>query len=84
MTNRERALNILHCKPADRLPAVHFGYRPALLTEWAAQGKIPAESAVASLATYGVNVSKLAPAAGMKYINGKDTVTYFGAVLFVL
>ena len=38
--------------------------------------------AVASLETYGVNVSKLAPAAGMKYINGKDTVTYFGAVLF--
>ena len=38
--------------------------------------------AVASLETYGINVSKLAPAAGMKYINGKDTVTYFGAVLF--
>ena len=40
------------------------------------------EDAVASLETYGVNVSKLAPAAGMKYINGKDTVTYFGAMLF--
>ena len=38
--------------------------------------------AVASLETYGVNVSKLAPTAGMKYITGKDTVTYFGAVLF--
>ena len=38
--------------------------------------------AVASLETYGINVSKLAPAAGMKYINGKDTVTYFGALLF--
>lgn len=38
--------------------------------------------AIASLETYGVNVSKLASAAGMKYINGKDTVTYFGAVLF--
>lgn len=38
--------------------------------------------AVASLETYGVNVSRLAPTAGMKYINGKDTVTYFGAVLF--
>ncbi len=38
--------------------------------------------AVASLETYGVNVSRLAPAAGMKYINGQDTVTYFGAVLF--
>ena len=42
------------------------------------------ELAVASLETYGVNVSKLAPAAGMKYINGQDTVTYFGAVLFDL
>ena len=40
--------------------------------------------AVASLETYGVNVSKLAAAAGMKYINGQDTVTYFGAVLFDL
>ena len=40
--------------------------------------------AVASLETYGINVSKLAPSAGMKYINGKDTVTYFGAVLFDL
>ena len=38
--------------------------------------------AMASLETYGVNVSKLAAAAGMKYINGQDTVTYFGAVLF--
>ena len=37
--------------------------------------------AVASLETYGVNVSKLAAASGMKYINGQNTVTYFGAVL---
>lgn len=34
-----------------------------------------------SISCYGVNVSKLAPAAGMKYINGPDTVTYFGLVL---
>ena len=40
--------------------------------------------AVASLETYGVNVSKLATAAGMKYINGQDTVTYFGAIFFNL
>lgn len=38
--------------------------------------------AIASLETYGINVSKLAQLAEMKYINGKDTVTYFGAVLF--
>ncbi|MBQ7922531.1 MAG: hypothetical protein IJ325_08140 [Clostridia bacterium] len=41
MTNRERALNILHYKPADRLPAVHFGYWGELLHEWIDQGKIP-------------------------------------------
>ena len=45
MTNRERACNILHYKPVDRMPAVHFGYWPELLTEWAEQGKIPAELA---------------------------------------
>ena len=38
--------------------------------------------ALPSLEAYGVNVSALARAAGMKYINGQDTVTYFGAVLF--
>lgn len=46
MNNKERALNILHFKPADRLPAVHFGYWPELLQEWAEQGKIPADLAV--------------------------------------
>ena len=34
-----------------------------------------------SISCYGINVSKLAPVAGMKYINGPDTVTYFGLVL---
>ena len=46
MDNRVRSLNLLHFKPADRLPAVHFGYWPELLEEWARQGKIPAELAV--------------------------------------
>lgn len=46
MTNRERALNLLHYKPVDRFPAVHFGYWAELLTEWAEQGKIPKELAV--------------------------------------
>ncbi|MBE5952031.1 MAG: hypothetical protein E7260_10630 [Lachnospiraceae bacterium] len=45
MTNRERAMNILHYKDADRLPAVHFGYWGELLLEWAEQGKIPKELA---------------------------------------
>ncbi|MBE6547155.1 MAG: hypothetical protein E7668_06960 [Ruminococcaceae bacterium] len=43
MTNRERAMNILHYKSADRMPAVHFGYWKELLEEWAEQGKIPQE-----------------------------------------
>lgn len=45
MTNRERAMNILHGREADRMPAVHFGYWPELLYEWAEQGKIPIEIA---------------------------------------
>jgi len=40
MTNRERAMNILHYKPVDRMPAVHFGYWGELLQEWADQGLI--------------------------------------------
>lgn len=45
MTNRERAMNILHYRPADRMPAVHFGYWHELVLEWAGQGKIPLELA---------------------------------------
>ncbi len=40
------------------------------------------ERAMPSLEAYGVNVSALAKASNMKYINGQNTVTYFGAVLF--
>lgn len=40
MTTRERALNILHYKSVDRLPAIHFGYWMELLAEWAEQGHI--------------------------------------------
>ena len=39
------------------------------------------EQALASLEAYCINVSKLAPLAGMKYMNGQDTVTYFGTIL---
>ena len=39
MTNRERAMNILHYQPADRFPAVHFGYWSELLEEWAGQDR---------------------------------------------
>ena len=40
------------------------------------------DQALASLEAYGVNVSKLAELGGMKYINGQNTVTYFGAMFF--
>lgn len=40
------------------------------------------ERACASLEAYGVSVSQLAELAGMRYTNGENTVTYFGAVLF--
>ncbi len=40
------------------------------------------ENALAGLEAYGINVSRLAAAAGMNYINGENTVTYFGAVFF--
>lgn len=39
------------------------------------------DKAFASLEAYGVYVSQLAKACGMKYINGVNTITYFGAVL---
>jgi len=35
-----------------------------------------------SLEGYGFNVSKLAASAGMHYIGGQNTITYFGAVLY--
>lgn len=41
------------------------------------------ERAMASLETYGVAVSELAETCGMKYINGQNTVTYFGAFFYL-
>lgn len=38
------------------------------------------EKAIPSLESYCIQVSQLAPLAGIKYINGRNTVTYFGAV----
>lgn len=40
------------------------------------------EEALSSLETYGIDVSRLAQQAGLRYINGSNTVTFFGAVLF--
>jgi len=42
------------------------------------------EQALSSLEAYGIYVAKTAEKAGMKYINGKDTVTYFGGIFFNL
>lgn len=35
-----------------------------------------------SIEGYGLNVSQLAAQAGMKYINGQNTITYFGGLMF--
>jgi predicted metal-binding protein len=40
------------------------------------------DNAISSLEAYCMNVSILAELCHMKYINGKNTVTYFGAFLF--
>ncbi|NLF79678.1 MAG: DUF2284 domain-containing protein [Clostridia bacterium] len=40
------------------------------------------DRAMSSLEAYGVSVSDLAMISGMKYINGTNTVTYFGALFF--
>lgn len=42
------------------------------------------DRALPALEAYGVDVSRLASAAGMKYINGQNTVTYFGGLLFTV
>jgi len=39
------------------------------------------EKAHPSLEAYAINVSSVAAACGLKYINGQNTVTYFGMVL---
>ena len=48
MDTRQRCMNILHYKSADRMPAVHFGYWKELLEEWAVQGHISQDLAVAA------------------------------------
>jgi len=40
------------------------------------------EEALPSLSAYGVDVCNTTRASNMKYINGQNTVTYFGMVLF--
>jgi uroporphyrinogen decarboxylase len=45
MTNRQRAMAILHYEPYDRLPIVHFGYWDETLAKWAGEGHITDEEA---------------------------------------
>ena len=40
------------------------------------------KKAIPSLEVYGIAVSELAAVSGMKYINGVNTVTYFGGVMY--
>lgn len=40
------------------------------------------EEAMASMESYGIDVYKTTEPTGLKYINGQNTVTYFGLVLF--
>jgi len=56
-----------------------------ICTECAAKKKEPcrnSELALASLEAYGLNVSQIAELAGLKYINGQNTVTYFSGVFY--
>ena len=43
MTNRERVSAILHYKPYDRMPVVHFGYWDETLTRWCREGHLTRE-----------------------------------------
>jgi len=40
------------------------------------------EEAIVSLEAYGIAVSELSEVCGMKYINGQNTVTYFGVFFY--
>lgn len=45
MTDRTRAMAVLHYEPYDRLPIVHFGFWDQTLEKWAAEGHISQELA---------------------------------------
>lgn len=79
------------CAWADALPLsrkLHLGAGGCRLCEVCAKKtnepcRHP-DKALGSLETYGIAVSDLAATCGMKYINGQNTVTYFGSMLFNL
>lgn len=66
--------------------ALHLGAGGCRLCEICAKRENLAcrfpDRAISSLEAYGISVSHLASICGMKYINGQNTVTYFGTILF--
>ena len=62
-----------------------WGYPPTVRDIAAALGirsTSTVHKAIASLEAYGMDVYKTACSAGLKYVNGPNTITYFGMVLF--
>jgi hypothetical protein len=43
MNSRQRVYNILHYKPVDRIPIVHFGFWPETLEKWGREGHLTEE-----------------------------------------
>lgn len=71
----------------DKLPGhLHLtGGGCHLCERCAKQDDIPCrfpDMALSSLEGYGIDVYRTSKATGLKYINGENTVTYFGIVLF--
>ncbi len=67
-------------------PSLHLGAGGCRVCEKCAKAtdepcRVP-KLALKSLETFGIDVSQLARIAGMKYINGQNTVTYFGGFFY--
>lgn len=80
-----QAIQKLLLKHEDH-PFLHLGAGGCRLCEICAKEKnqpcMYPNEALASLESYCIDVARLADSCGMKYTNGRNTVTYFGAVLF--
>ncbi len=70
----------------DVNPSLHLGAGGCKVCERCAKAtnepcRVP-RLAIKSLETFGIDVSQLSRLAGMKYINGQNTVTYFGGFFY--
>ena len=78
--------NVRRALPSELGPVLHLAGGGCRLCERCAmQDKLPCrhpEAALPSLSAYGVDVCSTSRSSNMKYINGQNTVTYFGLVLF--